>query len=130
MKQFTLKIFLFLLPILIIGIALEFLLREIPNQYTLKDNYIATSSRKIETLVLGSSHTYYGVNPEYFTKPCFNLANISQSLNFDLELLKKHENEFSNLKTVIIPISYFSLFETLEEGDESWRVKNYTIILI
>ena len=127
MKQVTLKIFLFLLPILIIGIAMEFLLREIPNQYTLKNNYITENSSKIETLVLGSSHSYYGVNPEYFTKPCFNLANISQSLNFDFELLKKHKKELGNLKTVIIPISYFSLFEKLDEGDESWRVKNYTI---
>ena len=127
MKRFTFNIFLFLLPILIIGVALEFFLREIPNQYTLKANYIITNSSKIETLVLGSSHTYYGVNPVYFTKPCFNIANISQSLNFDYELLKKHEHELNNLNTVIIPISYFSLFEKLDEGEESWRIKNYTI---
>ena len=127
MKNFTYKTFLFLLPILILGLSMEYFLRQIPNQYVIKENYITTNYDKIETLILGSSHSYYGVNPAYFRKPCFNSANISQSLNFDLELLKKYEKELCNLKTVIIPISYFSLFEKLNEGDESWRVKNYTI---
>ncbi len=127
MNKFLTKILLFLLPIIIIGLSMELLLRQIPNQYVLKNEYVKLNSNKIETLVLGSSHSYYGVNPEYFTKPCFNSANISQSLNFDLALLKKYESDLSNLKTVILPISYFSLFEKLDEGDEFWRVKNYTI---
>ena len=127
MKKFLIKIILFLFPIIIIGFSMEMLLRQIPNQYVLKNNYATANSHTIETLILGSSHSYYGINPEYFTKPCFNSANISQSLNFDLALLKRYETELSNLKTVILPISYFSFFEKLDESNEFWRVKNYTI---
>lgn len=127
MKKFIFKILLFFVPIIAIGIGLEVFLRQIPNQYTLKKKYLTLHPDKVESLILGSSHTYYGINPEYFTKPCFNAANISQSLDLDFELLKNYIESLTNIKTVILPISYFSLFEKLDEGDESWRIKNYTI---
>ena len=107
--------------------VLEISLRKIPNDYQLKKEYLDKNASEINTLILGSSHTFYGLNPEYFSKKTFNAAYVSQSLDLDYKILKTYESKFKNLKTVIIPISYFSLFETLETDIEKWRMKNYVL---
>lgn len=117
----------FLLPILLFLIGFELLLRRIPNDYTLKRNYMDEHSKNIEVLVLGSSHSYYGINPSYFSQHAFNAAYISQSLDLDLAILKRYENKWDNLKYIILPVDYFSLFTRLEDGVENWRLKNYKI---
>lgn len=112
---------------MIMGIVMELLLRNIPNDYKLKNEYLDSNSHEIETLILGNSHSYYGLNPEYFYDRTYNASYVSQSLKYDLEILKKHENNFRRLKTIVLPISYFSLYSSLEDEAESWRIKNYTI---
>ena len=105
----------------------EVVLRNIPNDYIYKKKYLDVYSNEIETLVLGSSHSFYGVNPAFFFKNTFNASHISQSFDYDLEILEKYDGYLGELKTVVIPISYFSLFHKLESGSESWRIKNYII---
>lgn len=127
MKKFWLHILKIMLPILIFFLVLEIALRNIPNDYQLKKSYFDKNATKINTLILGSSHTFYGVNPEYFSKQTFNAAYVSQTLDLDEELLHHYKDKLTNLETVIIPISYFSLFETLETDVEKWRLKNYIL---
>jgi hypothetical protein len=127
MRAFVIKTLIFFLPLLLIEAALEILLRLIPNVYTLKKEYLDKHADDIEILVLGSSHSFFDINPEYFSLNCFNAGNVTQTLNYDLEILKKYDNKWGRLKTVILPVSYFSLYEKLESGSESWRIKNYTI---
>ena len=55
------------------------------------------------------------------------MAYVSQSLDLDYKILEKYHNRFKNLKTIIVDISCFSLYATLETGPESWRSKNYNI---
>jgi hypothetical protein len=76
---------------------------------------------------LGSSHSAYGLNPQYFTLKGFNASNISQSLDYDYEILKKYNNKWDKLKFIIIPIDDFTLFFDLKKSIEPWRVKNYEI---
>ena len=127
MKKFLFHILKITLPIFLFLLVLEIVIRKIPNDYQLKKDYLNQNASEINTLVLGSSHTFYGINPEYFTKKTFNAAYVSQSLDLDYEILKTYESKFKNLKTVIIPISYFSLFETLTTDIEKWRIKNYVL---
>ncbi|MFK8282399.1 hypothetical protein [Capnocytophaga cynodegmi] len=127
MKQFLIKFLIFSIPIFFISIFMEFLLRNIPNDYLLKKQYLDKNSYKIETLILGSSHSFYGLNPEYFDSNTFNASHISQSLNYDYEILKKYQKKFKKLKTIVLPASYFTLFAKLEESHEPWRIKNYGI---
>ncbi|MCX8473189.1 MAG: hypothetical protein ORN85_06020 [Sediminibacterium sp.] len=108
-------------------ISFELLLRDIPNDYSFKKNYLNANSNNIEVLFLGSSHIYFGINPEYFSRKSFNGAHISQSLNFDLAILEKYKDRWTNLKYIIIPLDYFSMYSKLEGGIEKWRVKNYII---
>lgn len=57
----------------------------------------------------------------------FNSANVSQSLKYDFEILMKYSNHFKNLKNIVLPISYFLLWQDLATGSESWRIKNYVL---
>jgi hypothetical protein len=127
MKQFLTKFIIISLPILFGAILMEILLRNTPNDYLFKKQYLDKNSSEIETLILGSSHSFYGFNPEYFRSNTFNASHISQSLNYDFEILNKYQDKFKNLKTIVLPISYFTLYGKLEAGSESWRVKNYII---
>lgn len=127
MKKFIKILILFSIPILIGMISFELLLRDIPNDYSFKKNYLNTNSNNIEVLFLGSSHIYFGINPEYISRKSFNGAHISQSLNWDLAILEKYKDRWENLKYIIIPIDYFSMYSILEGGIENWRVKNYSI---
>lgn len=127
MKKFTTKIILLSIPILLLFIAIELALRCIPNDYKYKKEYLDNNSDDIETLILGNSHAYFGISPVYFTNNTFNAGYVSQSLDYDFEILSKYHNKLKKLETVILPISYPTLYSSLRLGAESWRVKNYVI---
>ena len=77
---------------IVILVSLELLFRGIPNEYTFKKDYLDLHSNEIETLILGNSHNYYGLNPAYFNDyNTFNAAFTVQRTYFDLEILKKYK---------------------------------------
>ena len=113
MKRFNFKLFFFILPIIIFAFLLEFALRMIPNDYVYKKELLDKGAHQIETLILGNSHIYTGLNPTYLeNKNAFNAAYFSQTLYFDNEIFKKYQDQTPQLKTVIISVSYASLFYT------------------
>jgi hypothetical protein len=126
-KKFILRLILFVVPIVLLAVAFELYLRKIPNDYAFKRNYLDKNSNQIEVLFLGNSHVFYGINPEMLDYNSFNASNVSQSLNLDLAILEKYENQWKKLKVIVLPIDYFSFFLTLEKGTEKWRAKNYNI---
>ena len=127
MLKFYKKIIIFIIPILFGLILMEMTLRIIPNDYMFKKNFMDLNSNKMEVLILGNSHTYFGLNPIYMNYKTFNLANVSQTLNYDWLLLNKYKYSIKKLKYLIIPIDYSSLYANIEEGPEKWRLKNYNI---
>lgn len=127
MKKFILKSILFLIPVFLFVILVENIIRSIPNDYSIKKEYLDKNSAEIEVLILGSSHTYFGIDPKYLRLKGYNSAYISQSIDYDFEILKKYKSHFKQLKYIIIPVDYFSLYSRLEEGTEKWRIKNYNI---
>jgi hypothetical protein len=106
---------------------MEFLLRQIPNDYSFKKEYLDKHANEIQTLVLGASSGYFGINPVYFSKNTFNACHVSQSLDYDLEILKKYQHDLNRLETVILPIPFATLWAKLSKSPEAWRVKNYMI---
>jgi hypothetical protein len=125
MKRFLKLVALFGTPILIFFVILEIVVRTIPNDYKYKRKYMEDNAGKIEVLVFGSSHGLYGINPQYFSKNTFNTAHEYQSLKYDKFIFDKYKDNLKSLKAIVIPISYFSLFYELEEGEGAYRVKNY-----
>ncbi len=108
-------------------IIFESLLRNIPNDYSFKKKYLDKNSNQIEYLFLGSSHTFYGINPTFIDGKAFNAAHISQTIDYDYEILMKYKSDFKSLKIIFLPIDYLTLFSRVKAGKESWRVKNYQI---
>lgn len=119
MKRFLKNIIIFSTIIIILLTIGELTVRHLPSSYSTKYNYLRNHGDEVSTLILGSSHTYYGIIPEILGDSVFNLANISQSPEYDLYLLEQFEKYMPNLKSLIIPISYFTYRDPkLEDGPE------------
>jgi hypothetical protein len=104
-------------------------LRNVPNDYAYKNSWMMKNVVSVKILNLGSSHAYYGIQPSKFSKSAFNLAFPSQSLKYDCFLLQKYIQICDSLEYVIVPISYFSLRQQCDMGDESWRIRGYCIYM-
>ncbi len=108
MPSFLKKISLYLLPIALLAIGLEFYVESIPNSYTYKRQYMEQHASSIQTLILGSSYAYDGIDAELLPA-AFNLANSSQCFEDDYRLLQRYIVHLDTLQRVILPLSYSSL---------------------
>ena len=127
MKKFLLFVLGISFCIFLVFISFEFFLRSIPNDFTTKIHYLNKNKENIEVLTLGSSHTFVGVDSKYLELPSHNLAYSSQTLDLDELIFDRYKNQLPNLKTVIIPVSYFSYVLALEDGTSVHKIKNYNI---
>ena len=108
MKKFLRHIALFLLPLLIIAVVLEIVAESLPNSYTYKRTYMEQHAGEIQTLFLGSSNAYDGLNPNVIPH-AFNLANSSQTIEDDYRLLSRYIDAMDSLNTVVLGLGYQSL---------------------
>ncbi|WMI65934.1 hypothetical protein RBH94_01965 [Aestuariibaculum sp. YM273] len=106
---------------------MEILLRQIPNAFEAKTAYFEENKNKIEALILGSSHTMYGVNPDFLSSEALNFSNVSQTLDIDYTYLQYLGGQMPKLRYVIIRLSYTTLFEQLSLLEDKWRIKDYNI---
>lgn len=109
---------------LIVAMAMEFVAEAIPNSYTYKRDYMEQHGAQIQTLLLGSSNAYDGLNPNVLPN-AFNLANSSQTLEEDYRLLAKFIDSMDSLQTVIVGLGYHSLGATTEDNRRTY----YTIYM-
>ncbi len=124
MRGFIKNLIIFLTPIALATLGIEMSLRKIPSEYKKKYDYLKCDSLS-ETLILGSSHTLCGINPDHLGKPSYNASLVSQTLDIDKVILQNAIEINPKLKTVILRWSYQTLYEVLEDTKESWRLKNY-----
>jgi hypothetical protein len=127
MKRFISRLAIFALIIISTGVTIEILLRNIPNNYKFKKHYLDEHAGHIETLILGNSHLYYGINPSYLHTDAFNAGHVSQPLAYDYLLLEKYNQQWKKLSKIIIPIDYFSMFSNMDSGGEPWRKQYYKV---
>lgn len=127
MKKFFKRLFIISIPIVVSFIIFEYSLRIIPNDYSYKNQYLASNSKHIEYLILGNSHAYYGVNPEYINGKAFNAAHILQTIEYDYEIFNKYKYDFDSLKAILISIDPYTLFNPGPPFMDSKRVKNYEL---
>ncbi|SFN03973.1 hypothetical protein SAMN05421594_0563 [Chryseobacterium oleae] len=114
-----------MIPVVAVLVTIEYMAEKIPNEYSVKNDYLKKNSGKVEVLYLGNSHVYFGINPDYALHQSYNASYISQSLDLDQMILDKYH--WKNLKYIVIPADYVSMYYTLETANEKWRVKNYNI---
>jgi len=130
MKKFLKNGLIFVFPLLLVLVPLEILLREVPNPYKYKYEWMQKNAPEVETLVLGSSHAFYGIRPEFLDGKAFSLANVAQEFQLDSFLINYWSDKYTHLKTVICPVSFFSWFDPgIEKGKESYRCRYYKIYM-
>ena len=130
MRRFVTYTLLFALFIGCTLVAGEYIVRTLPNSYKYKHQWMLENCNEVEYLIMGSSHTYYGILPAEFFPHSFNIANVSQNPEYDFLLLKKYLPLCKNLHTVILPISYFTFFDKpFEEGSEWSFAINYKLYM-
>lgn len=121
MKRFYKKIIFFLIPVLLVWVGIELFYRAVDTNYTVKAETIKEHYEDTEVLILGSSHSYFGINPAFIKRKTYNFSNISQSLYFDELLLAKHIDSLNNLKAVVLTIGYFTLTQEDDGVEDKWR---------
>lgn len=124
MKKFLSRVTLFFMIIAALLICGEYVVRRIPNAYATKREAIAKYGHGTETVVLGSSHTYYGVVADSMPNT-LNLANISQAFEYDYRVLDRYIDSLPSLRRVIIPVSYFSFFDAPFETTDNRNLETY-----
>ena len=120
MRRFLINIFLFSALCCLLAAIGEICVRHIPNSYDIKRDYILRHGDEISTLILGNSHAYYGVKPGELGDSAFNLANVSQKPDNDLDLLREYIAYMPNLKRVIATVDYASFREIKFEDGRNW----------
>ena len=129
MQKSLYRLLLFLVPILIAWGGLEYFYRAVPNNYTVKRDYLQNHADEIEVLLFGSSHYLYGLNPDYFSKHTFNLSNVSQTIYFDHLLFKRYIESLPRLKKVVFCIEYTNLSQTDNTQDDVFRKYYYNAFM-
>ncbi len=129
MKRFLFNILIFACCFLCFVGTCELLVRQIPNDYSVKKNLLEKKHSNIKILCLGNSQMYFGINPVFFNKTAFNAAHVSEPLQMSQFILNKFDSGLDSLETIIISMSIFTPFSTWEPGGkgEAWRIKHYHI---
>ena len=113
--KFFRRAFIYSLPVLMLAIGLEVLQHILPNEYTHKKALLEERLDELEVLIMGSSHTFLGINPAYIQGSAFNMGATAQTLYYDRFLLGKYIDRMPQLKKVVLAVSYPSL------GSESYK---------
>lgn len=121
MKKFALKISIIIVSLAILFLYIEYRLINVENSYSFIKKNLEEKISEIEVLNLGSSHGLYAFDPNFYDYKGFNLANVSQTFYQDYNLLKLYLDRAPKLKVLLIPVSYFSIYEKLEVSAEYWR---------
>ena len=127
MKSFLWHTFLFALVVLILVGSAECYVRSLPNPSRDKHAWMEKHSRDVRTLVLGSSQTFYGVNPAFLGPGAYSLAQVSQTYRYDCFLLQHYE--MPHLRQVILPVSFFSFYEDFESQNDYTYVVRYRLYM-
>jgi hypothetical protein len=125
MRIFLFKLFIFLLPILLLLGTVERRLAALPNGYKAKRAYMERGLGDVRVIVAGSSHAFCGVQPRLLGVPAYSIAYLGQDLYYDSRILLKYLPRAGNLKLVVVTVSYFSFEYRLEDSPEGWRTAFY-----
>ena len=109
-------------------VALLFLLNSsysrLPSQFSMKYKQMSLLE-SVDVLVLGSSHTYFGVDASEISSSSYNAALSAQSYKYDFLVLNSLIHRQVKVHCVLLPISSLSRGYDVETGVEQWRKYQY-----
>lgn len=115
------KLALLVLPLVLILAYSEYRLSFLNTIYYTKRVALEQQIDKVEVLVMGSSNTVYGVAPEAFSHPGFNLAFLGNGMFFDARLVEKYSERMPHLRMVVLTANYFTMGMDYSTFSQSWR---------
>lgn len=114
----------FFTPVIIAYTVLELLVLNLPINYKVFGDYFNEHSNEIEVIALGSSQMKCGFNPDFSDESASNFASTSQHHNEDFHIIKGTRNRASNLKYVLLEVSYNHL-ELPHHPNDYWKNSIY-----
>lgn len=109
MKFFLIKFSYYLILIFIfLGILDFYIFPRNNNVMTFKNSLLKRESKQV--VILGNSHTFFGLKPSLLKKKAINIANKARKLETDYFILRKNLSKLKDTQVIILPISYYSLF--------------------
>ena len=111
MSRFLRLLVLFLLPLLLLALAAEVYVWHLPNSYRIKRAAMTRMADSVEVIILGNSHAFFGLRPDLMSKPTLNLANVSQTLDYDLLLLADYQPRCPRLRRVYLVVDHSNFFD-------------------
>ncbi len=124
-RRLWVRVVLFVLTLLAGWAGLEWVMSKSPNSMSIKRDRLEAISSEVDTLILGSSETYYGVKPKALSGVAFNLAANAQSLYYDYQLMREFLPRLPRLKRVYVLVNYTSLYAELYDHPENYRRYSY-----
>lgn len=125
MKKFFINFALFIIPLIVGFVLLEYGLQKVPNSYNQRKKAFEKHMREVEVINLGTSNAVNGIDPAQFSVKAYNMANVTQTIYYDEQLLKYYLDSMPKLKMVIIPITYVTLHRRMQDLEEKWRMDLY-----
>jgi hypothetical protein len=129
MRKFVLRSLAFLLPAILLLAAAEAYVRQLPNTYRYKDEWMWQHGPGVSTLLLGNSHAYYDLVPSVLGDSVFNLGNVSQRLEHDFYLLQRYADVCTDLRMVVQVADNSNLYDVPMEDDEPGRAAYYQLYM-
>jgi hypothetical protein len=78
-----------------------------------------------EVLILGSSHSHFGIVPRLLSQPSVNLANAAQDAYYNCALARRYVPLMPNLKRVLLEVEIRGWENTVERTGDAWRIAAY-----
>jgi hypothetical protein len=115
----------FVLSLVFGWVGLEWVMYVSPNSMSIKRDRLQAIAGDIDTLILGSSETYYGLKPKALSGVAYNLASNAQTLYYDYELSQLFLPKLPRLRRVYVLVNYTTLYSELRDHPESYRQYGY-----
>jgi hypothetical protein len=98
-----------------------FVFPENKNPYSIKHKLLQDYDTEI--IIGGNSHTNFGVLADSLTISSVNTANKGREIETDIAIINNLEFEkYNDLKAIVIPISFYSLFSNLDDTNDEFLV--------
>lgn len=125
-KQITFfkRVLVFFIPVVIAYAVLEVLVLQLPFQYTIIEDYMASEGDRIEIITTGSSQMKCAVNPAFMKEPALNFGSTSQHHNTDYAILTQTHDKLKNVNCVVLEVSYSHL-ELPHNAPTFWKNNVY-----
>ena len=122
MKLFYKNFLVWIAFAIIILLLIEIAVRQIPNNYSYKYDYVKHHGSEIKVIAIGHSQLFDGFWPKYFKETSFNLANGGQHYIENYYILKEILQYMPRLEYCIMPIGYMNVCG--KDGDTTFHKKS------